>query len=214
MAFAPLARPCFSVATQPASCFSPATAYPYSSVKISSSTGKEQDSSVESINQDADAIFVLIDKNGDGKVTLEELIEHMTKSGYGEDVVKKVFNKFDINSDGGISKEEFRTGLVQYSTLRAAPGLGSYNSEFVTEIHADSAVLFRAVDADGNGTISMDELKELMVRETKFSDVAIRKIFYMLDVDNDGQISEEELREAFVKYSALRQALGQGPNYK
>jgi hypothetical protein len=36
----------------------------------------------------------------------------------------------------------------------------------------------------------------------------------MLDVNEDGDVSQEELRNAFVKYSALRQAIGEGPNFK
>jgi Ca2+-binding EF-hand superfamily protein len=47
-----------------------------------------------------------------------------------------------------------------------------------------------------------------------YSDVAITKLFAMLDVNSDGDIEREELREAFVRYSALRQAIGSGPNFK
>jgi len=36
----------------------------------------------------------------------------------------------------------------------------------------------------------------------------------MLDVNSDGSIERAELREAFVKYSALRVAIGEGPNFK
>jgi len=43
---------------------------------------------------------------------------------------------------------------------------------------------------------------------------AISKIFKLLDVNKDGDIEKKELRDAFVKYSALRQAIGEGPNFK
>jgi hypothetical protein len=36
----------------------------------------------------------------------------------------------------------------------------------------------------------------------------------LLDVNKDGEVERDELREAFVKYSALRQAIGEGPNFK
>ena len=49
---------------------------------------------------------------------------------------------------------------------------------------------------------------------SKYSDKAITNIFDFLDIDEDGGISREELRSAFVSYSALRQAIGAGPNYK
>ena len=38
--------------------------------------------------------------------------------------------------------------------------------------------------------------------------------FDAFDVNKDGQIERSELRDAFVKYSALRQAIGEGPNFK
>ena len=41
-----------------------------------------------------------------------------------------------------------------------------------------------------------------------------RKLFRQLDVNDDGDIEKSELRNAFVRYSALRQALGEGPNFK
>ena len=43
---------------------------------------------------------------------------------------------------------------------------------------------------------------------------AISSIFSLLDVNRDGEIEKAELRAAFVKYSALRQAIGEGPNWK
>ena len=35
-----------------------------------------------------------------------------------------------------------------------------------------------------------------------------------MDVNKDGSIEREELRAAFIKYSALRQAIGEGPFFK
>jgi hypothetical protein len=36
----------------------------------------------------------------------------------------------------------------------------------------------------------------------------------MLDGDCNGNLSRDELRDAFVRSSALRLALGEGPNFK
>ena len=36
----------------------------------------------------------------------------------------------------------------------------------------------------------------------------------MLDGEGDNSITQSEMRDAFVKYSALRQAIGEGPNFK
>lgn len=58
------------------------------------------------------------------------------------------------------------------------------------------------------------ELRIHLREFSKFSDKAITNIFSFLDIDSDGGITREELRSAFVSYSALRQAIGAGPNYK
>jgi Ca2+-binding EF-hand superfamily protein len=181
-------------------------------LKLAAPADVEPDRS--SIHADADFIFRVIDEDGDASISLEEFMGHMGKSGYADDAMRKIFAALDTNKDGAISQDEFRSGLVKFSQLRSAPGLGEFNLQFVKEIHADSDFLFNSIDIDGNGTISKDELKKHLSRTSKYSDPAINKIFRMLDANKDGEISKAELREAFVRYSALRQALGSGPNYK
>lgn len=166
------------------------------------------------VEAEADAVFVVIDTNGDGSISKPEIMAHLTKAGYSEVAVNTLFTKLDSNNDGEISKEELRAGFLKYSPLRSAPGLGGYNSEFVDEIHQDADALFAAIDSDGNGSISKDELREHLKTFSKYSFKAISKIFKMLDVNKDGSIEKEELRNAFVQYSALRQAIGDGPNHK
>jgi Ca2+-binding EF-hand superfamily protein len=174
---------------------------------------------IKRVNKDADTIFSVIDIDGDGTITLEELSNHMTKSGYADDVVEKIFSKFDINKDGGVSRDEFRAGLLQFSPLRSAPGLGNYNSQFIKEIHADADVCFRNIDTDKSGSISKKELQEHLERVSKYTNAAVDNIFAALTLDDSGDssnigISKEDLRDAFVRNSALRQAIGEGPNYK
>jgi Ca2+-binding EF-hand superfamily protein len=191
-------------------------------ISSSSSSSDVDVLSTEQIHKDADTIFSVIDNNGDGSLSLEELTNHMRQAGYADDAVRKIFRNLDKNNDGGVSREEFRAGLVQYSPLRSAPGLGDYNKEFVKEIHTDADYLFRAIDTDRSGTISVVELQEHLTRDEganrnnkyNYWSQAQANIFKMLDVNEDGKISMKELRDAFVKYSALRQALGEGPNFK
>jgi Ca2+-binding EF-hand superfamily protein len=217
-AFVPTTSQAFSVATNPTTRDNKQVIQSSSSFSFKSSPLKLAPVDVEpdllTIHADADFIFRVIDEDGNSSITLEELMGHMGKSGYADAAVQKIFKALDTNKDGVISQDEFRSGLVKFAQLRTAPGLGEFNRGFVKEIHADSDSLFYSIDADGNGTISKDELKGHLARTSKYSDPAINKIFRMLDVNKDGEISKEELREAFVRYSALRQAIGEGPNYK
>ena len=109
---------------------------------------------------------------------------------------------------------QLRAGFLEYTPLREAPGLGAYNAKFVDEIHADADALFNAIDTDGNGTVSKEELRAHLKQFSKYTFKAIGNLFTLLDVNKDGEIEKAELRDAFVKYSALRLAIGEGPNLK
>lgn len=169
---------------------------------------------VSEIHEEADAIFAVIDINGDGAISKKELTSHLCAAGYAEEAVINIFNKLDTNKDGELSPDEMRDGFVKFAPLRTAPGMGSYNSQFVGEIHTDADALFNAIDIDGNGFVSETELRVYLREFSKYNDVAITKLFSVLDINTDGDIERAELRDAFVRYSALRQAIGSGPNFK
>jgi len=167
------------------------------------------------IFKDADIIFSLIDVDGNGAVTREEISTHLTASGYTDKVTNQIFTKMDTNKDNEISKEEFRSGMVEIEALQTAPGFGNYNAQFVKEINEDADQVFQSADIDGNGEIEESELKNHLRRTLpQYTEEAVNNIFRLLDRDGDKKISKEELRTAFVRCSALRQAIGEGPNYK
>ena len=87
-----------------------AAAVPLATVRMS-----EVVDDVEQVYKDADAVFACIDTDGNGAITQEELISHLTSSGYKEEAVEKIFSKLDTNKDGALSKEELREGMVNYS---------------------------------------------------------------------------------------------------
>jgi calcium-dependent protein kinase len=59
---------------------------------------------------------------------------------------------------------------------------------------------FKAIDADGNGTISAEELKEAMQKSGEFQDDEdFLQVMQMADVDGDGCISYDELCMASVQ---------------
>ena len=63
-------------------------------------------------------------------------------------------------------------------------------------------------------SLILSQLRNHLKEFSSYSFKAIGKIFKMLDGDGDNSITQSEMRDAFVKYSALRQAIGEGPNFK
>jgi calcium-dependent protein kinase len=97
--------------------------------------------------------FEIFDTNGDGRLTLQELREGM-KNVKGVKVtdedVDLVMAAVDSNHNGAIDYSEFIAACLQ-----------SHN--YLKENHLKSAFYF--FDKDGNGTISMDELKTCLQNE-------------------------------------------------
>ena len=62
------------------------------------------------LEQDADAVFNVVDIDGDGSVTKDELIAHLTSCGYQQGAVDKIFEKLDTDGSGCLSREELRAG--------------------------------------------------------------------------------------------------------
>jgi len=173
------------------------------------------DDDLASVHQNADATFAIIDVDGGGSLSRAEFANHLSVSGYNQETIDKIFNKMDVNKDNEISKQEFRDGMVMLKALQSAPGLGNYNTEFVKEICEDADQVFQSADGDGNGEIDRDELRSHIGRSfANYAEGAIDEIFANIDVNSDGTITKEEFRDAFIRSSALRQAIGEGPNYK
>jgi len=180
--------------------------------RMAVTVGSEED--IAQVVRDADAVFAVIDVNGDGSIDRSELMTHLTKAGYTENAVNMLFDKLDEDGSESIDRDELRAGFLKYTPLRKAPGLGAYNTEFVKEIHADADSLFAALDKNNDGAISKAELREHLKTFHDYSFKAISNIFKTIDFNGDGEIELEELRDAFVTNSALRQAIGEGPNFK
>ncbi|KAJ8521694.1 hypothetical protein ONZ45_g1644 [Pleurotus djamor] len=101
------------------------------------------------------------------KLTPEQLEEH-----------RAVFDSFDRDSSGSISKEELGT------VMRA---LGHNPSE------DDLRRMIREVDNDRNGTIEFDEFIELMTRAMVDPDKELMDAFRAFDQNGDGFVTAEEL---------------------
>lgn len=92
--------------------------------------------------------------------------------------MKRVFDKFDKNKDGKISKEEYKSMM----------GSGGGNTK---SYGVDDA--FQAADTNGDGFINFEEFMRVQNLEGGVNSTDIRSAFKAFDLDGDGKISAEEL---------------------
>lgn len=120
-----------------------------------------------------DDIFQRLDANGDGKVERDELPEQ------AREALGRFFEQADADRDKSLTLEEFRKGHEYARRLAgvAPPGGNGSNA-------GPGAVLLKALDGNGDGTLSSDELAA--------ATAALKK----LDRDGDGQLTPRELMAA------------------
>lgn len=101
-----------------------------------------------------------VDADGDGFIDLQEFIELNTKDvGYEEvlENLRDAFKVFDIDKNGSITAEELQNVL------------GSLGEESTM---AECRKMISGVDVDGDGMISFDEFKVMMMRGSRFDALA------------------------------------------
>ncbi|KAK2967564.1 hypothetical protein RJ640_030435 [Escallonia rubra] len=122
--------------------------------------------------------------------------------------MKRVFDKFDANKDGKISREEYNLAVGAFGRekgkVEAFTGFdndGFIDFEGFMKLHnmeggvktSDIQSAFRVFDLDGNGKISADELLEVFRRLGERSNLeACRKMVRSVDADGDGLIDMDE----------------------
>merc|ERR1719458_742056 len=133
--------------------------------------------------------FKKFDANNDGALSQQELISGMKTTGMNFDNqdCANIFAMADLNQDGEISYVEFATALFP----AAADGLSKFRSRLgaITDVK----MAFKRFDADGDGEISMSELKN--GAGSGFSSGEISAIFALGDSDGDGKVSFAELAQ-------------------
>lgn len=75
---------------------------------------------IKSVHAEADRMFDIVDENGDGEISSEELLTHLKSLGYSEIASEAVMRSLDSNTDGKLSRSELQTGFEKYSALRQA----------------------------------------------------------------------------------------------
>mmetsp|Transcript_19183 Transcript_19183/g.35037 ORF Transcript_19183/g.35037 Transcript_19183/m.35037 type:complete len:484 (-) Transcript_19183:373-1824(-) len=130
--------------------------------------------------------FKVIDKNHDGKLSHEELLEEYTKlKGYAQAQVDvdDIFKVVDTDGSGFIDYTEFLKATVDRSKMLSATNLQQAFSVF---------------DSDGSGTISANELKKVLLQGLRADDTVWTEILSEVDNNSDGEIDLKEFKELLL----------------
>lgn len=165
---------------------------------------------ITSIHVDADTLFNVVDRNGDGAISKEELGAHLLLARYTEESIESLFDLIDVDRDGEVTRSELREAFVRYPTLRDAPAMGSLGKSERAAVHDEADETFSGLDLNGDGELSLSDLQAhfAKVEGPTYSDGAVETIFMSLDTDSNGTVSRSEFREGYVSYRAMRLALG------
>lgn len=105
-----------------------------------------------------------MDKNGDGKLSKQEILEgyeeHFNKV-LDEDQLEKLFSSVDIDNSGFIDYSEFIMATMN-------------EKKNISEEKLVSA--FKIFDKDNSGTISPDEIREVLGGAAQLSDEVVSSI--------------------------------------
>ena len=125
--------------------------------------------------------FSLFDRDGDGTITIKELQVVMRSIGQNptEEEVMAMINEVDSDNDGEVDFREF----MELMAKKMKEG----------EMDEELVEAFKTFDKNGNGCITMQELKDVMHQYgEKLSDEEVKLMFDETDSDKDGKISFED----------------------
>jgi calcium-dependent protein kinase len=146
-----------------------------------------QSSTTEKI-RDLRQLFEEIDKDKDGKLSRSEVKQAIEDFGSSLRLtVDEIFMQCDFDQNGFIEFSEFVTA-VQSKELE-------YTGHNLRKA-------FLALDKNGDGKISKDEVREVL---GDLNDEGIEQVFQQLDKDGSGEIDDVEFFEAFFQYSAVQE---------
>lgn len=125
---------------------------------------------------DLEKIFKALDKNGDGHLSKEEILEGYEEH-FGvpinEEEVDRMIKNVDIDGNGCIEYTEFVMATMNEKNM-------------VTNEKLTAA--FNMFDKDKSGTITADEIKEVLGFDSSLSSKALDDIIKEVDENGDGVI--------------------------
>ncbi|CAM0904064.1 unnamed protein product [Alopecurus aequalis] len=167
---------------------SPSPSPPVSSPSKMSSAGQKQADSAELAR-----VFELFDRNGDGRITREELEDSLGKLGMAvpSDELAAMIARIDADGDGCVDVEEFG------ELYRAITSTGT-EAPAAEEDDEDMREAFRVFDANGDGYITVDELSVVLsslgLKQGRTAEEC-RRMIGQVDRDGDGRVDFQEFRQ-------------------
>lgn len=131
-------------------------------------------------------MFIALDENQDGYLQYDELLKGLTEI-YGEESAKeevdRIFALVDVDHSGEIDFSEFVTASVNKDNLLQEGKLKS---------------AFEYYDKDGSGSISVDEIKDVLGVGKNISHEVWDQVVLEVDENGDGEVSFEEFKTMMV----------------
>ncbi|CAN0829544.1 CAM5 [Linum grandiflorum] len=131
--------------------------------------------------------FCLLDKDGDGRITIQELGTALRSLGIhpSDRELNAMINQVDVDGKGSIGFDEFLSLMASK----------------VKENEADQELrdAFRVFDKDQDGFISPNELRHVMMNVVeRVTDEELEQMVKEADLDGDGLINFEEFAKVML----------------
>ena len=150
--------------------------------------------------------FAAVDCDGSGWVEALELKQGLEEAGMidAEDAATALLTRADDDGDGRITLDEFLACFEsgeEGETLEEKIAQRKKGAENRDPRLRKVRTLFATIDADGNGTVSADELRTGMERVgLSLTDSAVSGLIGEADANGDGVVTMDEFRQLIIKY--------------
>ena len=133
-------------------------------------------------------IFYKIDKNLDGKLSKEELMSAYKTAGIKikKHQLERIIQSMDFDNNGYIEYEEFIRATISKENL-------------FTDINLKTA--FDMFDLDKNGSISLNEIKEVLGIKKNDDDKVIEELMNEVQRTGNEEITFEQFKESMLNYA-------------
>jgi calcium-dependent protein kinase len=127
-------------------------------------------------------LFKYIDKNGDGRISKQELISAYQEMGFGitNSDIERLVDIIDSDNNGYIEYEEFIRVTINQNKI-------------LTETNLKKA--FDLFDIDQSGTISCEEVKQILSSGNDLPDELFKDVFELINKTGSDEITFEEFKK-------------------